>query len=165
MTDRVTRYKSLLLDYFATPRHPYYNGDNCARARAGIVSEFEKILHNVPNTTMEIQPFETAMNIESGQINVKGQNIIVTFGGRNRRTARDSILVIGAHYDSDQSPLLTIDDNGSGVVAMLEVARELADAIVNRKAVLHNTIIFVAFDIQLFELVMRTYSLENWIKV
>lgn len=155
MTDRVDRYKSLLLDYFATPRHPFHNGENLARARTAIVSEFEKILYNVPNATMEIQQFETAVSVESRpSVDIHGENIIVTFAGRNRRTAKDSILVIGAHYDSDRSPLLTIDDNGSGVVAMLEVARELADAILNRKAVLHNTIIFVAFDIQLFELVL-----------
>lgn len=104
---------------------------------------------------MEIQSFKVALSVHNNPtIDVDGQNIIVTFAGRNKGTVKDQILVIGAHYDSDRTPLLSIDDNGSGVVAMLEVARELANAIGHRKAVLHNTIIFVAFDVQLFELVI-----------
>ena len=107
---------------------------------------------------MEIQNFISEMSFSPNTATqLKGQNIIVTFAGRNRRTVKDEILVIGAHYDSDSLPLLSIDDNGSGVVAMLEVARGLADAIVNRKAILHNTVVFVAFDIQRFEHVMRPY--------
>lgn len=98
---------------------------------------------------MEIQDFQTEISfVPNISTDIKGQNIIVTFSGKNRRKATDEILVIGAHYDSEASPLISIDDNGSGVVAMLEVARGLADAIVNRKAILLNTIMFVAFDIQ-----------------
>lgn len=41
--------------------------------------------------------------------------------------------------------------NRSGVVAMLEVARGVADALRQKKAKLINTIIFVAFDVQRFE--------------
>lgn len=155
-TERIGRYKNLLVDYFALPRHPFLAEENWLRARSGIVSEFEKIIHNVPNVTMEIQNFRSEMSFSPNTATpLNGQNIVVTFQGRNRRTVKDEILVIGAHYDSDFSPLLSIDDNGSGVVAMLEVARGLADAIVNRKAVLHNTIIFVAFDLQRFEYVMK----------
>lgn len=147
--ERTGRYKSLLTDYFALPRHPYLNEVNWINARAGILSEFQKILHNVPNTTMEIQDFQTSISfVPNIATEIKGKNIIVTFAGRNRGKAGDEILVIGAHYDSDASVLISIDDNGSGVVAMLEIARGLADAIVNRKAVLVNTIMFVAFDIQ-----------------
>lgn len=108
---------------------------------------------------MEIHHFKAALSVQnSPTVDVHGQNIIVTFNGRNTGTIKDHILVIGAHYDSERTPILSIDDNGSGVVAMLEVARGLADAIVKRKAVLHNTLIFVAFDVQLFELV---FILEN----
>lgn len=151
-SERLERYTALLTEYFAVPRHPYANEANWQRARAGIVSEFERIIHNVPNVTMEIQPFETEVMFTAAFPNrVEGKNIIVTFDGSNRGTDRDQILVVGAHYESDGAPLLSIDDNGSGVVAMLEVARGLADAILNRKAVLLNTVIFVAFDIQQFE--------------
>lgn len=123
------------------------------------MSEFEKILYNVPNTTMEIQDFRTTISfVPNIATDIKGKNIIVTFAGRNRGKATDEILVIGAHYDSDASVLISIDDNGSGVVAMLEIARGLADAIVKRKAVLLNTIIFVAFDVQN---VSTTYFYKN----
>lgn len=123
------------------------------------MSEFEKILYDVPNTTMEIQDFHTTISfVPNIATDIKGKNIIVTFAGRNRGKATDEILVIGAHYDSDASVLISIDDNGSGVVAMLEIARGLADAIVKRKAVLLNTIIFVAFDVQN---VSTTYFYKN----
>lgn len=158
-TERTDRYKSLLTDYFASPRHPYLNEANWLNARSGIMSEFEKILYNVPNTTMEIQDFHTTISfVPNIATDIKGKNIIVTFAGRNRGKATDEILVIGAHYDSDASVLISIDDNGSGVVAMLEIARGLADAIVKRKAVLLNTIIFVAFDVQN---VSTTYFYKN----
>ncbi|KZS20474.1 Uncharacterized protein APZ42_012860 [Daphnia magna] len=148
-SERIGRYKSLLTEHFALPRHPYLNEVNWIKARSAIVEEFQKILHNVPNVTMEIQDFQTEISfVPNISTDIKGQNIIVTFSGKNRRKATDEILVIGAHYDSEASPLISIDDNGSGVVAMLEVARGLADAIVNRKAILLNTIMFVAFDIQ-----------------
>lgn len=150
--DRLERYTALLTEYFAVPRHPYLNEANWKRARAGIIEEFQKIVYNVPNVTLETQPFETEIRFTpSFPSLITGENIVVTFMGRHVGTDRDQILLIGAHYESDGAPLLSLDDNGSGVVAMLEVARGLADAIVNRKAVLLNTMIFVAFDIQQFE--------------
>lgn len=155
-SERVERYRGLLTEYFAAPRHPFLNEENWLRARAGIIEEFEKIIHNVPKVSMEIQPFETEMLFtQSFPSKIQGQNVIVTFDGRNRGTDLDQILVIGAHYDSDGAPLLSLDDNGSGVVAMLEVARGLSDAILNKKAVLVNTVVFVAFDIQKFEYVRK----------
>ena len=123
------------------------------------MSEFQKIVHNVPNAAMEIQNFKTELTFAPGKTTeFSGQNIIVTFKGRNWQNGTDQILVIGAHYDSDASPLFCIDDNGSGVVAMLEVARQLSSAIVDRKAVLHNTVIFVAFDFQRFEYVRNCFE-------
>lgn len=158
----MNRYKKLLVDSFSLPRHPFYNGDNLASTRNAIVAEFEKIIYKVPNVSMEMQSFKAEISIQSSPaIDVHGKNIIVTFGGVHRGTSKDQVLVIGAHYDSDRSPLLTVDDNGSGVVAMLETARELADAIVKRKAILYGTIIFVAFDVQLFELVLYIYIFKH----
>ena len=82
---------------------------------------------------------------------VQGQNIIVTFHGRNWGTAYDEILLVGSHYDSDNTETMSLNDNGSGVVAMLEVVRSLSDGLVNQRHVLLNTVIFVAFYIQQFE--------------
>ena len=117
--------------------------------RKGIINEFEKILYKVPNATLETQDFETEIlyMLDESTL-VDGQNIIVTFHGRNGGTASDEIILIGAHYDSENSRLYSISDDGSGVVAILECVRNLADAIVNQRLELLNTVIFVAFDVQ-----------------
>ena len=117
--------------------------------RKGIINEFEKILYKVPNATLETQDFETEIlyMLDESTL-VDGQNIIVTFHGRNEGTASDEIILIGAHYDSENSRLYSISDDGSGVVAILECVRNLADAIVNQRLELLNTVIFVAFDVQ-----------------
>jgi Zn-dependent M28 family amino/carboxypeptidase len=85
---------------------------------------------------------------------LEGKNIIVTFHGRNRGTLSDNILLVGAHYDSENSMLQSVNDNGSGMVAMLECVRNLVDAIVNQRLELLNSVIFVAFDVQRSQYVM-----------
>lgn len=63
--------------------------------------------------------------------------------GRNRGKPTDQIVLIGAHYDTvPESP--GVDDNGSGMVALLEAARLLSP----RMGHLNNTIMFVAFDLE-----------------
>ncbi len=62
-------------------------------------------------------------------------NLEVEVGGRGRA---DEIVVIGAHYDSIPG-CPAANDNGSGVAAMLEIARLLADRTFER------TLRFVAF--------------------
>ncbi len=57
--ERQSRYKTLLLDYFSTPRHPLVNEESWLRTRQGVITEFEKMLHDVPNATLEIQDFIT----------------------------------------------------------------------------------------------------------
>ena len=150
--ERMDRYRSLLLEYFDAPRHPFINEDNWLYARTGIINELERILFKVPNVTMEIQDFHTDILYKPNEpTTIDGKNIIVTFNGRNRGTAGDEILLVGSHYDSDNTGPLSLNDDGSGVVAMLEVVRGLSDAIVNKRAILLNTVIFVAFDVQRFE--------------
>ena len=150
--ERMTRYRTLLLEYFDVPRHPFINEENWLYARQGVINELERILFKVPNVTMEMQDFHTDILYKPNEpTTVEGKNIIVTFHGRNRGTSNDEILLVGSHYDSDNTGPLSLNDNGSGVVAMLEVVRGLADAIVNKRAVLLNTVIFVAFDVQRFE--------------
>ena len=150
--ERMDRYRTLLLEYFDVPRHPFMNEDNWLYARQGVIKELKQILNKVPNVKMEMQDFHTdILNKANEPTTVEGKNIIVTFHGRNRGTSNDEILLVGSHYDSDNTGPLSLNDNGSGVVAMLEVVRGLADAIVNKRAVLLNTVIFVAFDVQRFE--------------
>ena len=150
--ERMDRYRWLLLKYFYAPRHPIINEENWLHARIGIINELEELINNVPNVEIQIQEFETDILGKRDELaTVQGQNIIVTFRGRNWGTAYDEILLVGSHYDSDNMETMSLNDNGSGVVAMLEVVRSLSDAIVNQRALLLNTVIFVAFDVQHFE--------------
>ncbi|RWS09053.1 uncharacterized protein B4U79_01234 [Dinothrombium tinctorium] len=73
---------------------------------------------------------------------VEGTNVIGVIPGRNRGQAGNGLIVIGAHYDTVQSSP-GVDDNGSGVVALLETARILSP----KMGRFNNTIIFVAFDL------------------
>ena len=60
-------------------------------------------------------------------------------------TSGDNILVVGAHWDTVQNTG-GLDDNGSGVSALLELARALNHG----KCVAKFTIILVAFDLEEF---------------
>ncbi|RWS03986.1 uncharacterized protein B4U79_08430 [Dinothrombium tinctorium] len=51
-----------------------------------------------------------------------GENIIAILPGKQRDTSNDMITVIGAHYDTVKD-CPGVDDNGSGVVAILEAAK------------------------------------------
>ena len=61
------------------------------------------------------------------------KNLIATLNGKS-----DEIIVIGAHYDTVEN-CPGADDNGTGVVSVLELARLLKDATPNK------TVRFVAF--------------------
>lgn len=95
------------------------------------------------------QPFSIA-STSSNQVK-KGANLFAYYPSIHRRLANkenrkplgDRILVLGAHFDTVvQSP--GIDDNASGVVNLLELARLLYENRVN----LNYTIIFVCFDFE-----------------
>lgn len=68
-------------------------------------------------------------------------NIIGILPGRHRHTKDDKILLVGAHWDSyNLAP--GVDDNGSGSVCILEIARLLAE----NKCSFEHTIMLVWFD-------------------
>ena len=155
------RYRSLLKKYFATPRHPLINEKKWLSTRTGIVKELERILFQVPNVQMEVQEFDTEiMYRQPESTEMTGQNIIVTFHGHNSGTKNDEILLIGAHYDSDSTRLVSMNDNGSGVVALFESIQILSDQITNNGTFLLNTVIFVMFDVQRSQYVMLYPFLE-----
>ena len=57
-----------------------------------------------------------------------GNNIVALIPGKHYNTTNDQIVVIGAHWDTyGLSPGL--NDNGSGVASLLEVARVLGNEI------------------------------------
>ncbi|KAG1656246.1 Retrovirus-related Pol polyprotein from type-1 retrotransposable element R2 [Nymphon striatum] len=64
--------------------------------------------------------------------------------GRYWMSGKDNILVVGAHYDTDVYTK-GVNDNGSGVVAMIQVIKKLRQY--NHDCRYNNTVIFVAFDL------------------
>ena len=77
---------------------------------------------------------------ESAEID-EGSNIIGIYPGENFYTPEDKIIVVGAHWDTTGFTD-GFNDNGSGLAAMLEIAR----ALVQSSCRLMSTVIFVAFD-------------------
>ena len=57
---------------------------------------------------------------------VIGSNILAVLPGRHYMTQKDKIVIITANYDTDtQSKSPGVNDNGSGVAAIMELARLL----------------------------------------
>jgi hypothetical protein len=107
-----------------------------------IYREFEKIQSSTPNNNFAVgEHWFTAYhdNTQSRQ-----RNIVATLNGTQPGTG---VIVIGAHYDSidwnDRANSANwapgADDNGSGVAAVIEIARILSQ---NRP---RSTMIFIAF--------------------
>ena len=46
--------------------------------------------------------------------------------GSNTATADDRIVIVGAHYDTTIRTK-GVDDNGSGVTALLEIAKQIGE--------------------------------------
>ena len=49
--------------------------------------------------------------------------------GKLAGSPNDRLFLIGAHYDTMRTTSHGADDNGSGVVAMLQVAKQLATGV------------------------------------
>lgn len=76
----------------------------------------------------------------------KGHNLIGIWPGNYRNSSNsggESILVIGAHYDTVPQSI-GIEDNASGSVAVIELARLLQEY----KCSFNTTIMFVLFDME-----------------
>jgi len=74
-----------------------------------------------------------------------GTNLIGIFPGQLWGKSEDQIVVVGAHWDTVQNTG-GLDDNGSGMAAMLELARALNHGKCSAK----YSIILVAFDLEEF---------------
>ena len=75
-----------------------------------------------------------------------GVNFILTVKGSHHGSAADSVCILGAHYDT-QEVSSGVDNNGSGMAAMLEIVRLLLHYRQNA-CVFVNTLVVVAFDWQ-----------------
>jgi aminopeptidase YwaD len=124
--------------YFSTPREPYEHLAGLERARDHICAEFEAAgcsVARAPVTTDSL----VYINPDHSYVYLKGSfsmdNIIATKAGRD---ASLSPVLVCAHYDTvNVAP--GVNDNGSGCVAVLEIARRLAGTTFDR------TIVFALF--------------------
>ena len=72
-----------------------------------------------------------------------GANVFGILPGTLWGTSRDRVVIIGAHWDTMDNTG-GYDDNGSGVAAVLELARQIVESHCRPK----NTIIFATFDLE-----------------
>ena len=90
---------------------------------------------------------------------IKGLKLIGIRPGKNRKAGKtDSIIVVTSHYDTvSETP--GVDDNGSGSVALIEVARLLHQV----NADLDHTVIFVCNDLEEYGLVGSRAFVNEWL--
>jgi Zn-dependent M28 family amino/carboxypeptidase len=86
----------------------------------------------------ERQEYETRARVAPGVYqDLSGVNVVATKRGKSA----DRIIIVGAHYDTvDNTP--GADDNGTGIAALLELARVLG------KHTYNKTLVLVAFDME-----------------
>ncbi|XP_078698560.1 uncharacterized protein LOC144926031 isoform X2 [Branchiostoma floridae x Branchiostoma belcheri] len=117
---------------FGVNRHHVTNPSGKAAARDHIISTFRQY-----GLEVTVQNFKAPSGSASGNA---GTNIIGVKRGKLTGTSDDKIVAVGAHYDTVyNSP--GVDDDGSGMAAMLEIARVMTSS--NEQ---NFTTIFVAFD-------------------
>lgn len=122
-------------DLFLHKRSDDADPDLKAKSRQGII---DRLSHYTLETTSQ----EFFAKTSNGKV-IKGINIVGVIPGKNRGKPGDEIVLVGAHYDTDaNSP--GVDDNGSGVVSMLEIARILSPYM----GKLSRTVFLVAFDLE-----------------
>ncbi|XP_077500979.1 uncharacterized protein LOC144111498 [Amblyomma americanum] len=87
-----------------------------------------------------------------------GVNIIGVLSGKHRRTPDDHLIVLGAHYDTFKKTK-GVNDNGSGIAALLEAARVLTA----HRCDLDYTVIFVALDMEEIGCVGSYYFVNDFL--
>ncbi|XP_077981463.1 uncharacterized protein LOC144436527 [Glandiceps talaboti] len=127
--------RTILRDHFGSTRHHYIGAEYKEKAMEFIVETFTSY-----GLDVEIQTFTT----DNEKYN--GSNIIGILKGEVAGTVDDEISIVGAHYDTKRSTT-GVDDNGSGVAAMIETLGKLTEQKCKRK----YTTIFVALDMTVME--------------
>ncbi|KAK2708538.1 hypothetical protein QYM36_014220 [Artemia franciscana] len=88
----------------------------------------------------------------------KGINIIGVLPGRRWGTKDDEIILLAAHWDTVEGSN-GMDDNGSGVSVVLEVARALTEA----KCVTEFSVMFVLFDLEEVGCIGSIYFIRDYL--
>ncbi|KAK2191369.1 hypothetical protein NP493_53g05008 [Ridgeia piscesae] len=143
-----------LRDVFHVTRSPL-DETNKKEVRRFITEQFGNISAAVEKAAVEVQRFSV-----SGQSPIEGVNIIYVLPGCEWGSERDNVLVVTANYDTTTS--VTPDDNGSGMVALLETARILSSRA--EHCTPGTTVIFVAVDQLPGEIGFTTFGTEYLIR-
>lgn len=78
---------------------------------------------------------------------VDGVNYLAIFRGKNK--THDAPLIILANYDTDDTEENPVDDNGSGIIALVTLAEHVSHQIASGKLDLERTLVFAATDVAL----------------
>ncbi|CAD5125517.1 DgyrCDS13723 [Dimorphilus gyrociliatus] len=130
----------------------YVSISNKEIVRSYIQNKFEDL------KSERILTFTQNFTYTSGEIKDTGKNYVLLIKGENYGKASDEVLVVGAHYDS-QKNTPGVDDNGSGMAALLEMATVLSKTACKNI----HTIILVAFDYEEFGLVGSENFVDQWL--
>lgn len=130
----------MLENVFTLPRHSERNASLADSVGQYIMRKFGSL--GLLTGTQVFHPSQFHDTFwEKGEKISEGSNIIAIYPGENFYTPEDKIIVVGAHWDTTGFTD-GYNDNGSGLAAMLEVAR----ALVESGCRLKYSVIFVAFD-------------------
>jgi len=130
----------MLENTFTLPRHSERNSTLTDSIGQYIVRKFGR-LGLLTGTQIFFPSQFRQMFWDQDETIAAGSNLIGIYPGENFGTYKDKLVVVGAHWDTTGFTD-GYNDNGSGVSAMIEVAR----ALVESGCRLKYSVIFVAFD-------------------
>ncbi|KAG1674064.1 putative leucine aminopeptidase 2 [Nymphon striatum] len=139
-------------EFFSKPRNHEQDADHKTVVMMKLAKTFKKY-----GLFTEIQAFPaTIAGDEDKDTELYGMNVVGILQGHNWGTSEDQITIIGSHYDTylDSSG---VDDGGSGVSAMLEVAR-----VMTAQCKLNNSIMFAAFDLEEYGLLGSNFFVNRY---
>merc|ERR1719195_19522 len=126
----------LLENLFSMPRSQRDNQMLYMRSGSYLLSKMAGL-----GLPVSFQSFEYGFPNAPKDQRFSGVNVVGVLPGRRWGTPEDQVTVIGAHWDTvPGSP--GVGDNGSGLAALLEIARLL----VEERGVTNNSVIVAAFD-------------------
>jgi len=126
----------LLENVFSMPRSQRDNQMLYMRAGSYLLSKLGGL-----GLPVSFQTFEYGFPNAPKDKRLRGVNVVGVLPGRRWGSPEDQVTIIGAHWDTvPGSP--GVGDNGSGLAALLEIARLL----VEERGVTNNSVIVAAFD-------------------
>lgn len=132
--------KNMIESMFSFPRNDIVHPDSKEKAREDILKKFRELGLQVWTQNFTTPPIPGQ---EGQEVRKEGVNLVGVIPGSQRGQPEDGIVLVGAHYDTvpDSNG---VDDNGSGLAVMMEVAKALTQA----HCKFNNTLMFVAFDLE-----------------